>query len=77
MRSVSYQITSSPTARPPSTRFKTAMMLFAEFLLPRLLESGFEVVGAVADGNALCMPSGNCIRMCDLLIFRPYLSGNH
>lgn len=28
-------------------------LLFAEFALPRLLESGFEVVGAVADGNAL------------------------
>ena len=59
MWSVSYQITSSPTARPTPTRFKTAMMLFAEFTLLRLLESGFEVVGAVADGNALCMPSGN------------------
>ena len=58
MWSVSYQITSSPTARPASTRFKTAMMLFAEFPLPRLLESGFEVVGAVADGNALCIPFG-------------------
>jgi AmiR/NasT family two-component response regulator len=28
------------------------MILFAKFALPRLLESGFEVVGAVADGNA-------------------------
>jgi DNA-binding NarL/FixJ family response regulator len=52
------------------------MMLFAGFALPRLLEPGFEVVGAVADGNALVHAFGQLHPdVCVIDISMPYLNG--